>query len=566
MRRKINFEFVLMILIAIVIFIIGASLIARNSLNNLTELNLNHYQDMLEIEANQNSDYQSIIDKYESLNQYLRISFIDENGVVLADSLATNLDNHINRPEIQNIGEVSIRYSDTLKIDMMYLANQLDNGDYLRLAIPSASILQFLNDFIGLAIVVGIIIIVLSIMLTSVLIKQSLKPLKDILLILEDINEGQYREILPLEKYDEINGFIQEINKISASISNNISSLKSEKSKTDFLLEHMNQGLCVLNKQKQIILLNHHLKELYNFNINLNMHKDYRFLFRDELVQKAIEKAFENKEDSQIITQIKDAFYNVSISYRKTHWTNESSVIIIYNDVSNMKEIEILKRDFFVNASHELKSPLTSIIGSADLILQDMIKDEATQKDLIERIHNEAVRMNLLVMDMLMLSEVENKLTQDKMSTIDLDKLVDDVLTNLSYDIDKQNIEIHRNIQVKTYQMNEEDLFQLIKNLVENAVKYNKDNGHVWIDIFEENDYINILIKDDGIGIAKEEQTRIFERFYRVDKARSKMIGGTGLGLSIVKHILINYHGHYQIKSQVSQGTSINIQLPLIKK
>ncbi len=563
MKRKISFEFVVLIFSALVVFIIGATFFAKNSINNVTKLNLEKYLEIIETDYNAGLSETEIIEKYEGLNDYLRITYIDPSGVVLADSLANELENHLDRPEIQDLGNSYIRKSDTLNIEMMYLATQLDNNHYLRIAIPTGSILQFLNDFLGLSIVIGIIIVALSILSSSYLIKQSLKPFIEIKTILQDVNQGVYSEVLPIEKYDEINGLINEINDINKSISYNITSLRSEKQKSDFLLDHMNQGICVLDEEGKIILLNQYLKNLYRFNIDININKDYRYLFRDDDIQVAIKKAYHNKTNSNMVVKIKEDYYSVSISYLDKDWSNNSSVILIYSDITAIRSIEVLKRDFFVNASHELKSPLTSIIGSADLIAQGMAKDEAMVKDLIARIASEAKRMNNLVMDMLVLSEYENKNQTTNKSKQSIKKVAEEAIKNLEVLAKENNISIHKKLTEEEVFISYEEIYQLLKNIIENAIKYGKKNGDVWvsIDIVENN--LLIEIKDDGIGIPKVDQSRIFERFYRVDKARSKSTGGTGLGLSIVKHIVLNYNGSIELESEEGLGTKVSIYLPM---
>jgi len=562
MRRQISFEFVGIILVSLIVFIIGASLIARNALNDATDLNLDHYLDIIEIEANQTSDYDGLINQYQNIDDYLRITIISPEGVVLADSSADELDNHINRPEIRNIGESYIRDSDTLNMEMMYKAVILNSGDYLRIAIPTASILQFLNDFIGLSLVVGLIILALSILTSSVLIRYSLKPMQDMKDILKDVNQGKYSEIIPLKRYDEMNEFIKEINQINQMISSNIASLTSEKHKTDFLLNHMKQGICVLDNHKRIILLNKTLKDIYRFNIDININKDFRFLFREEELQNAIEKVYLKQENAQLIIEKDARYYSISITFSKDSWQDHQSVIIIYTDITSIRQIEILKRDFFVNASHELKSPLTSIMGSSELITQGMVDDKAGMIDLIERIHHEAKRMNHLVMDMLLLSELENQNQVKEKQTIQVEAVLNDVINNLSFLIKEQNTSIIQNIHIKTLRFNAEDFYQMIKNIIENSIKYGQSNGHVWINIDQDDSYYIIDIKDDGIGIPKDDQERIFERFYRVDKARSRNSGGTGLGLSIVKHIILNYHGQIALDSQTNKGTTVTIKIP----
>ena len=561
MKRKISLEFILLIFTSLIIFTIGATFIVRDTINKVTELNLEKY---LMIISNDNSALTEleIVEKYSELSDYLRIAFIDANGVVLADSLAENLDNHLNRPEIVNIGEVFIRHSDTLNIDMMYLANELSEGGYLRVAIPITSVLGFLNDFLALSLVIGLIIIVLSIMSSSYLIKQSLKPLEEIKEILGTVNKGEYEEILPIVKYDEINGFIKEINEINKNIYENITSLKLEKQKLDFLLGHMNQGICVLDDNARIVLLNTYLRDLYNFNIDYNINKDYRYLFRDDEIQKAIQRAYEAKMGEVLVVFSKEKYYSVSIIYSEKDWSSSSSVILIYTDITSVKNIEILKKDFFVNASHELKSPLTTILGSADLIGQGMVKDEETTKDLIGRIASEAKRMNNLVMDMLALSEYESKKQDTQKQVVNLSRIVNEVVNNLSVLSTEKNTKFHIEVESYNIYIGFEEIYQMFKNLLENAVKYGKKDGNVWVKTTLDEHNLIISIKDDGIGIPSADLKRVFERFYRVDKARSKSTGGTGLGLSIVKHIVLNYNGYIELNSVEDEGTEVLVYLP----
>lgn len=560
MKRKISFQFILIILISLIFFIVGASFIARNSLNNATKLNLEKYLFII-LQDYQEQNETQIIDKYEDIEDFLRITFIDSAGNVIADSLADNLDNHLSRPEIANPGEIYIRYSDTLKIDMMYLAASVDNG-YVRVAIPISSLLGFLNDFTALSIAIGVIIVTLSIVTSTYLIKQSLKPLQDVKEILSNINQGNFKEIMPVLKYDEINSLIKEINELNRSMSANILSLKSEKLKSDFLLNHMNQGICVLDENAKIVLLNNYLKRLYNFNIDYNINKDFRYLFRGEEIQAAIREVYNNKKDQMLTIQINGGYYSVSIIYSEKDYSEIPTVILIYSDITQSKKIETLKKDFFVNASHELKSPLTTIIGSAELIANDIASDEATRKDLVNRILSEAKRMNNLVLDMLSLSEQENRDSKKEKKIVNLPKTVEEVIDNLKVIAQEKKLEIITGILDVNIYINYEEIYQLIKNVLENAIKYNNNEGKVWINIQTDDQDLIIKVTDNGIGIPKKDLGRVFERFYRVDKARSNAISGTGLGLSIVKHIVMNYHGRIELDSEDDEGTEVRIYIP----
>ncbi|MBN2877033.1 MAG: GHKL domain-containing protein [Bacilli bacterium] len=564
MKRKITLEFMSIVLLSILVFIIGGFFIAKSNINDVTELNLNYYLNMIVLEYNIDNDASRVVQKYEDMEDYLRITFMAPDGEVIVDSLAENLENHLTRPEFNDLGTAYIRHSATLDIEMMYLASALDDGNFVRVSIPTSSLLQFANDFIGLSILIGVLLIVFTAFLSGALINNAIYPLKEVKSILREVNDGKYSEIelIPIKKSEEINDLIREINGINELIAINISSLKSEKDKNDFLLNHMGQGICVLDKDGLIVMLNDFLKRLYRFNIDINLHKDYRFLFRDNEIQESIIKAYEKEINTDLVIKIKEEYYSVSITYQDKNWLNQPSVILIFTDITAIKNIENLKKDFFDNASHELKSPLTAILGSSDLIIQGMAKDEKMIIDLSKRISEEAKRMNNLVMDMLTLSKYENLIQIQHRQNMDINKVLIDVLESLESLSSSKNVTVEKEDREIYINANYDQMFQLLKNLIENAIKYGKESGIVSIKINKENRYLIIKVIDDGIGIPKSDQTRIFERFYRVDKARSKSTGGTGLGLSIVKHIVMNYSGHIELDSTEGKGTTITVYLP----
>ncbi len=562
MRRRISLQFGLVIAFALLAFVIGSTLIVQNNLNKVTELNLNQYLSMVSQDYSDGLSPYQIVSKYEDSSDYLRITFMDASGVVIIDSSATELENHLTRQEFQNLGTAYIRDSETLNKRMMYLATQLDDNLFLRVAIPISSFLPFLNDFIGLSFIVGAIISVLSIFLIIALTKITLSPLQMLKDNLGKVYRGEYHEILPVDKYDEINGIINEINDINRMISHNIESLNEEKLKSDFLLNHMNQGICVLDQSGKIVLINQFLRNLFHFNELLNSHKDYIFLFRDLNIQAAISNAYKSNTNTTTLVEIKNEFYSVMVSYKEESWNHLPSVVLIFTDVTTVKNVETLKRDFFVNASHELKSPLTSIMGSAELISSNLVTDEETIKDLSLRILEESSRMNHLVMDMLNLSKYENQMSASTNEEVSLGFVFEEVhkmvtpamiAKNISWEEDMDNVIIHAS---------HEHMIQLIRNLVENSIQYGNESGHILIKLAEEKQRILLSVEDDGIGIPKVDQSRIFERFYRVDKARSKKTGGTGLGLSIVKHIVMIYQGQIELESFEGKGTKITISFP----
>lgn len=561
MKRQINKRIILVVVFSFMLFLLGSTFIVRNYYNKITEFHLNHYINQIEYDYEEGESYQDIRTKYTSGDSTLRITFVDAGGVVLFDTHAEDLDNHADRPEIQNPGTAEIRWSDTLNQRMMYLAHELDDGIILRIALPISSILPFLNDAIGLTIVLSVAIIVFVSLLSMVLTRRLINPLTDIQTNLKEVYEGNYKEIMPVKDHPELNGIINEINSLNKKISDTITSLNKEKRKTSFLLDHMNQGLAVLDHEKSIMLVNAKLAELFSFS-RTNIGNHYSFLIRDSRIRRAVEAVYQNQSTKTVVADIDDRFFSVVVSYLESDWSDDDVVLLSFSDITMMKRIEKVKRDFFVNASHELKSPLTSIMGAAELIDRKMVKDKQSVEDLARRILQESNRMNRLVMDMLNLSKYEEHDLPESETDVSVKTVANDVLDTLMPLAEKQAISLHFQAEAVTYHAKKEDLRQLIKNLVENAIQYNEQGGHVWVSLSGEDDHVTIEVADDGIGIPKNDRNRIFERFYRVDKARSKKTGGTGLGLSIVKHIVLSYHGKIDLSSEEGQGTSIIVSLP----
>jgi two-component system phosphate regulon sensor histidine kinase PhoR len=545
-----------------VAFVVGSTFVVRSNLQDVTELNLTNYLQIVASDYESGHDSASIIEKYAAIDQYLRITLIDENGNVLADSLSNTTENHLARPEFAAPGTTFIRYSDTLDREMMYLAMVLSDGNFLRVAIPTSSILPFLNAFIGVSVLIALVIAILSGIGSFFLAKQVLDPLKQTAETLNDISQGKYIEKLPLEKTEEMNRLINEINDISKLISRSIRSLNVEKQKSDLILDHMDQGLCVLDFSGRIVMINRFVKELFAFNEQENENKDYRFLFRDKTIQNAVRTVLQENKSTTAMFFVSDRYYSITASPIENDWNQSRSVIVIITDITMIKDLEIQKRDFFLNASHELKSPLTSIIGASDLIANGLTKDEAESIDLAKRIVQEANRMNNLVMDMLNLSKYENHLLSKGDQIVDLAEVVLDVAKKLEPTAAERGIRIETDLKPVEILAEYEHMIQLVRNLVDNSVKYGVENGHVIVKLYPTAETFNLEITDDGIGIPKMDQSRIFERFYRVDKARSKKTGGTGLGLSIVKHICLLYRANIELESELGKGTKITIRFP----
>ena len=562
MKRHLSLRFILIIIVSLITFLVGATFIAQSNFNKITELNLHQYLDMITLDYESGLTPVEIVDKYDSLSEQFRITFMDSSGIVIVDSSATELENHLSRPEFNNLGETFIRTSQTIQKKMMYLATRLDEDTFLRVSIPLNSIIPFINDFVVLSIGIGILIVILAFFLLASLMKTVLNPLVHLKTSLHQVYSGNYQDMMLLDKYDEINSLIYEINEINKLISSTIAKLNEENLKSDFLLENMSQGICVINKNKQVILTNKAIQNIFHYDDQIHYLKDYHFLIRDVIIQQTIEQVFEKKNSSTIVVEVKNNYYSVTATYIDQNWNGNPATVVMIQNITDLKNIENIKKDFFINASHELKSPLTSILGSSELITSGMVTDIDTIRDLVKRIYEEANSMSKLVMDMLNLSKYEGNIARVSREPIALHELVTSVVDRLKSQIEAKHIDIKLQLEEIIFHANVEHMSQIMKNIIENSIQYSNDDGWVHITLTKQADNIIFSVEDNGIGIAKSEQSRIFERFYRVDKARSKETGGTGLGLSIVKHIVLMYSGSIKLDSVEGSGTKMTIIIP----
>ena len=335
-----------------------------------------------------------------------------------------------------------------------------------------------------------------------------------------------------------------------------VTSLSNEKEKSKYILDNMNQGLILLNSDGKIELINKYSLALFGFEQEYILDKNYMYLFRDINVQEKIKDCINNNQEEQLIFDLDGRKFLLYINMLKTSWSSatNSHVALLMVDVTLQENMNLLKREFFANASHELKSPLTSIIGYQQLIQQGILTSNEEIQDATLRTINEAQRMNKLIIEMLDLSRLENNV-QTILEDVNVSKIINDCLLELQPSIENKKIQLVLKLDDVTLVASQSDLYKLIKNILDNSIVYNNENGKIEINLSKN----ELIISDTGIGISKEDLDHIFERFYRVDKARSKESSGTGLGLSIVKHICLLYGYKIDVDSTLGKGTKITI-------
>ncbi len=481
----------------------------------------------------------------------VRITLIDKDGIVLFDNQAEakTLENHAMRQEIMEAVAVGAgeaeRFSDTLDKTTYYYAVRLEDGKILRLArtIDSIykSVLQMLPIMGGIVIVVAFLASIVARRVTFNLIKP-----------LDQVNLD---EPLDNETYDELAPFLTRIAKQKRQLSKNLKKLRGKQEELTIITNNMNEGLVLLNGQQNVLFINESAAKIFGFSTKEVIGRNILTVDRAQEVQDLLQKVSQAGKGEGLYE--KDGhFYQLSGS----SVNGSGSVILIY-DVTEKMTAEKLRREFSANVSHELKTPLQSILGYAEIMKNGLVKDEDKQR-FLERIHAEAGNMIELIQNIMELSRLDENKTLDEFEDVDLLKLAQSVTLRLKHKAQTKGVTLNVSGSNACVCGVQSILSEVLYNLVDNSIKYNKDNGKVDVKVQDGSEDVTVSVSDTGIGIGAADRERVFERFYRADKSHSKEIGGTGLGLSIVKHGVLFHKGRVELESEPGVGTTITFVLP----
>ena len=502
----------------------------------------------------------------------LRISVIATNGIVIADTttnIALNpMANHTNRSDViealHSSGDktvFSIHTSASQKIPYIYASKKIntkDNIDYiLRISMPMDSVNKYLITFLFTAVmVIGIVIIIMALVLPSTA-KSIMIPFYSIKETLDNIYKNKSQNIKNLTGFNDINDILYDINELAIDLNNNIIGYQTEREKLNYVLENIAQGIVAINKNKDIFFINQFALELLN-STDSDI-KSLNEIIKDKSVIKKIEDAIKLNRFSKF--DIKERNMDIEINVIPILNNKNISALIKFEDVTDIRKVEIEKQDFFINASHELKTPLTSILGYSELLINMSAKDKNENKktDFIKRINAEALRMKELVLNMLTLSRMEANWQETIDEKIDLKDIILNVFESNKIKSQKRNINIELYIESAIIIANKEKITEVVNNLVDNAIKYTDDGGEIKIILKNNKDKAIFTVKDNGCGIESKYLNRIFERFFRVKNEKYLKVQGTGLGLTIVKNICAHYNADIYINSEENKGTEISV-------
>lgn len=483
-----------------------------------------------------------------------RITWVDADGTVLYDSSAdaSEMENHSDREEIKEAmqsGEGnSKRISATLSGQTLYHAERLTDGTILRLSVETMSVVAvFLTMAFPLVLILAMMMAV-SVFLAFRTAKNITSPINEI-----DLEHPEQAEV-----YEELTPLLRRIAVQNREIHRQMAELKRRKEEFDTITSNMQEGLLVMDGEGDILSYNAAAKTLLGVDA-VTEGENIFSLNRSAAVRRSVEGALagEHREERlEANGRICQIFANPVFREEEI-----AGMILVLLDATEKEEREQLRREFTANVSHELKTPLTSISGFAEIMKNGMVPP-ADMGKFAEKIYNEAQRLIALVQDIIKLSKLDEKDTSLCEEEVELDALVQEACERLQPAAERKRVTLSAETEPILFRGVKQVLSEMIYNLCDNAIRYNKEGGAVFVTLKQKADRISLTVRDTGIGIAKEEQGRIFERFYRVDASRSAENGGTGLGLSIVKHGAALHNGKIFIESEIGNGTSIEISLP----
>jgi two-component system phosphate regulon sensor histidine kinase PhoR len=518
----------------------------------------------------------------EQLKQIARISgarvtLVDAQGKVFADSEkdVASLENHFSRPEVQEArmrgkGK-SIRFSQTIGVDTLYVAITMKSKSqitgYVRLARPLHDVQNAIEQVYQSIFLAMMVAAVIALFIALFFSYRLAAPIRALERFTERLRKGDPVETVFLETSDETKKLADNINYLVDELRSQIRQASEEKSKLMTAFTSMTEGVLILDAEDKIEFINSALSNMLSEQYGDISGKTLMAAFRDVDLQKAFLKF---KETHAIVSEevnlgsIEQVTLNVSIS-SVYDYPGEEKVMLVFHDVTRLKKLEKIRVDFVANVTHEIRTPLTAIIGYLETIQAEATTSNEDMKKFIAISLKQAGRLNRLVEDLLVISKIELGEIKCNFEEVSIRDAFEGAIPLIEAKAGIKKINIHNNVQENLLCVwaDRDRLTQILVNILDNAVKFTPEEGSVFIEAGQKDNYAVLTITDTGIGVPKEQVQRLGERFYRVDRSRSRDLGGTGLGLSIVKHLMLAHGGKMEIESQLGRGTKVSLYFPL---
>lgn len=509
----------------------------------------------------------------ETLNA--RVTIILPDGTVIgeSDTDPSLMDNHDSRPEIKAVtsGEegMSIRYSNTVNEELLYYAVPVIDAQnqeigYVRLGLPTTTLTQMNQTIWGILIISFSIAFVIIGSVTYRVANQMIRPIENATAVAIELAEGNFKARTVEGKSDEIGQLTKSINVLAYNLEQITRRHQAQQERMETLIENMGSGLILINRRGDITLINRTCNDIFQDDTDLWVNQLYHDVIKHKELNKIVQTIFltEEKQRMQIHfpVHLEVRHFDVYAAPIMSNKGRLKGIAIVLHDITELKKLEQVRKDFVANVSHELKTPVTSIKGFTETLLDGAMETEQLRGKFLNIIYKESERLQGLIHDLLELSRIEQQYFKLNWQKTNLEGIVEDVAVLLKEKAKEKGIEIVTKKEGdSTLEGDPERLKQILINLVNNGIMYTSSGGRIDILLTGTKDLVELQIADTGVGISEEDLPRIFERFYRVDRARSRNSGGTGLGLAIVKHLVEAHHGHIHVQSQVGKGTTFTV-------
>jgi len=510
-------------------------------------------------------------------NEEVRITVINSEGDVLFDNYSApqGMENHLLRPEFQTALEgktgISRRYSETLGEEMMYVAVPVTRGTEIIGAVRSAMNMEGIAGAIHqmwFSVLTGLFVtLVISSIVVSRISFSITRPIEEITRVARNITQRQFASRVRIKATDEIGQLAGAINFMASSLEQQMREISENQQRLSGVLNNMTSGVMLVNEQRRIQLVNPAAEKLLGASgsdvvgkLHIEAGKNIGL---SQYIDRCLETGEKFREEVHVFypqERILDANFAPYLNFKG----EAMGVVVVLHDITEIRRLEKMRSDFVANVSHELRTPITSIKGFTETLLDGAMYEEETCRNFLQIISDESERLYWLIRDILDLSKIEQKRITLQPQRICLQELISSAAALLREQAQRKNLTVRLpEPQPPIWLTADKDcLQQILLNLLANAVAYTPENGMIAIEAETEGKNVKLMVRDTGIGIPEEDLPRIFERFYRVDKARSRDSGGTGLGLAIVKHLVEILQGEIHVESSEGAGTTFTVTLP----
>jgi len=557
--------------------------LVENSYKDMVERQLLHDADMV-VKSVGGSLFSDAPHLQERIREWyggwdVRVTIIDKNGKVLADSSEDpeKMENHRNRPEIRAIFDdkkeygMALHRSQTLGYKMMYVARPVydENGETkaaVRTAISLKEIGKVVDQlWLNLAIAMGIAFLFSGI-IGIAMARGITRPVEEITRVAKTLVKKDYSQRVAIRTKGELKELSDAMNLLAESLQSQMEEIYENQQRLSGILNNMASGVMLIDLNHRIVLVNPAMENMIGIKEKDLIGKFHiaagKSFGLSQLINRSLTEGKSIHEEVHVYFP-KERILDVYIAPHVNIHGEKKGVITVLHDITNIRRLEKMRSEFVANVSHELKTPVTSLIGFTETLLDGAMYDEEVAKKFLKIIHDESVRLNRLISDILLISKVEQEGLPLKLEEIDMVSVIEECVDTVQEELTKKQLQLSMPERGEVrFEADRDRLKQIILNLVSNAIMYTPPGGKIRIDAADRGEEVHFVIEDTGIGIAKKDIPRIFERFYRVDKARSRNSGGTGLGLAIVKHLVESHHGKIHVESEPGVGSKFTIVFP----